>query len=207
MSAKRPICKRNFLKHFSAALVMCLGGRHAFGQAIQTKLGGQFSLFANSDFSAWIQQGNANWHITNGEVIVDQGSGYIINKFPLRDFVLDVDYWASESAQASLFFKCTNPYLLNTKTAYQLSLTDKPGSPYPAGSLVNIYPLKDSPLATGWNNLTIKVMGQQINVLLNNKLVISNLVDTQFAQGQIAILVDRGVFKIRAVNVVIPGRW
>lgn len=58
-----------------------------------------------------------------------------------------------------------------------------------------------------WNALKVTTNGSYLSIWLNNQPVVSNLYDTRFIGGLIALSVAKGEFRIKSFNVTIPGRW
>ena len=159
-------------------------------QIIQNTVGSPFSMFAGQNFSAWLQQGNANWQIIDQQAVMNQGAGWLIGKLPLANFEVDMEYWSGKQTQASLYIRCTNTGFINSDTAYQINLTNS-----------------QTPASERWNSLRVSANNAYLNVWLNGKKLVDNLYDTRFASGPLALNVFGGEFRIRKLNVTIPGRW
>jgi hypothetical protein len=195
------------LMGLSFAQIFC--SKDSSGQAIQNKIGSPFSLFANHDLSAWTQQGNANWNfdVYKNELSANQGAGYILSRLPLADSELTMEYWVDRNSVASLGLRCGNPYLINTDNSYQVSLSEHSNNGFAPGSLIGIAKASKNAFKPGWNDLFIKLIGNQITIVLNKSVVISSALGNRFSQGQVAVILSSGVIKIRSLNVTIPGRW
>jgi len=174
-------------------------------QAILTKSGSSFPMFNGSDLSAWLQSGNANWHLNRNEVIVNQGQGMLLSKFGVPDFQIDFDYWVGDSTQASLFIRCMNSNVINLGTAYEVRLNNAAAGSSGAGSIVNLMKLKPSVIVNQWNHLQVSAIGNQISVTLNG--VTASVVDTRFVAGPIALNYQGGDLRLKNFNFTIPGRW
>lgn len=205
--------KRQLLKLPFSTLVFggsyLLLGECASGQVIQARNGSPFSLFATRDLSAWVQQGNANWSFDLGknEVFANQGAGYILSRLVLADLELTMEYWMDHATVASLGIRCTNPHLINEDNAYIIGLSNQSEFSYPAGSIVGFSKAVPNVSKLGWNTLSIKMIGTQLTVILNNSTAISNFIDNRFKSGQVAVMLSKGAIKLRTLNVIIPGRW
>lgn len=184
-----------------------LGAANSQAQVIQTAVGSPFSLFANKDFSAWQQQGNANWQIIDQQAVMDQGAGWLISRLPLADFELDTEYWLGQKTQASLYVRVSNPGFVSAATAYQINLSDKPVGDYGAGAIVGLAQTPPSKTRGRWNTLKVKASGPYLSVWLNGQQVVNNAYDTRFANGVVALHVQDGAFRIKSFNITIPGRW
>lgn len=176
-------------------------------QIIQSAVGSPFSLFAGQNFSAWIQQGNANWQIADHQVVMNQGAGWLIGKLTLTNVELEVEYWLDTQAKASLYLRCSNPRYVGPDTAYQINLATQRITGYGAGSIVGFFRARPQNTSSRWNTLKVSARNNYLNIWLNGEKVIDNLHDTHFISGPIALHVTDGEFRIKSFNVTIPGRW
>jgi len=187
----------------AGALFILMPASHS--QAIITKSGSSFPMFNGSDLSAWLQYGNANWHVNGNEVIVNQGRGMLLSKFGVPDFQIDFDYWVGDGTQASLFIRCLNTNVINPDNAYEVRLSNAATGSGGAGSIVNMMKFKSSAIVNQWNHLQVSAMGNQISVTING--VSGSVVDTRFAVGPIALNYQSGDLRLKNFNFTIPGRW
>lgn len=177
------------------------------GQMIQKSLGGSFSMFANQDFSAWIQHGNGNWQIVDHQAVMNQGSGWLIGKLPLTNFEIEAEYWLGKQTQASLYVRCTNLGFISPETAYQINLSGRAIHDDGAGNIVGIPQASRAKTQNRWNALKVSANGAYLSVWLNGQAVVKDIYDTRFASGPIVLSVGNGEFRIKSFNVTIPGRW
>lgn len=171
-------------------------------------VGSPFSMFSQNNLSAWEQRGNANWHIDNYLVSMDQGEGWLVSRLPLEDFIVDMEYSASDTAQVIFFVRCSDPRSITKDTAYGIVLSELSVGKNGLGSLIGGGRADASvKLRDGFNSL--KVTGSQgyLTVWLNGVKTIDNLYDTRFKSGPIALRVKKGSIQIKSLDVTIPGRW
>lgn len=176
-------------------------------QVIQKTVGSPFSLFSNRDFSAWLQQGNANWQIVDGQAVMDQGAGWLIGRLPLADFDLEMEYWLEPQAQASLYIRCVDSTFISDQTAFRLNLGTGSVHDYGPGSIVHLLHAPKLKTAARWNTVHLFVRGPYLSMWLNGQNVAERVYDTRFPRGPLALHVTDGAFRIRKLNVTIPGRW
>lgn len=205
-----PKSRRNFLNNllvFPSLTFFSIFWRGAHGQVIQNLQGGSFSLFNMQDFSAWTMQGNTNWHIHNKEVVANQGGGLLVSRPNLSNFILELDYWVKYKTQCALFLRCTSPEVINSNTAYQITISESADSDFESDSFINLPKVVKNNYSNRWNKLRVSFIGNQFNLSLNNSEIIKNLVNNQFSSGPIAIGLKNGVIKLRSLQIIIPGRW
>jgi hypothetical protein len=148
-------------------------------------------LFASHDFSSWQQQGNANWHISNRQVVMNQGSGWLVGRLPLANSEISITYWADAQSQAILYIRCADTRAINRQTAYRIALAN---------------PVMTETHAR-WNTIKVVTQDAYYNVWLNDLKIIDNRFDPRFSSGPVALHAVQGPLRISAFNVTIPGRW
>ena len=197
---KKPI---RLIQSFALSLLLIVS-TPVFSQAILTKVGSSFPMFNGADLSAWTKIGNASWQIDSKELSVTQGGGMLVSRLSVPDYIIEFDYWVSDSAQASIYFRCTNPNAINTGTAYEVPLVNKANG-IGAGSIWLLSKAKPNQVANQWNHMQISAIGNQVSVSLNG--VVSQVTDTRFSAGAIAMNYQAGELRLKNINVTIPGRW
>ena len=175
-----------------------------FSQAILTKDGSSFPMFNGADFSAWTQTGNASWQIIDKEPSVTQGSGMLVSKLSVPDFQIEFDYWVSNGAQVTFYFRCTDPNTINTETAYEVTLVNQANG-VGAGSIISLSKAKFNRVSNQWNHILISAVGNKLSVTLNG--VVNQVIDIRFSAGPIAVNYRGGVLRLKNFNFTIPGRW
>ena len=180
----------------------------AYPQAIIKGLGAPIPLSNGADLSAWQgsenRSGNASWEIDGKEIKVTQGQGLLVTRLSVSDFIVEFDYWVDKDTQVTAFFRCENPDVINTDTAYEVTLVNQPNG-LGAGSIYKLSKVKPSKIAKQWNHIQISAIGRQISVTLNGQTHQIN--NTQFSAGPIAINYGGGELRVKNVYVTIPGRW
>lgn len=197
--------KRFFSIRVVIAIALISSPVLVYSQAMLTKIGGSFSMFNGADLSAWTQIGNAGWIVNSSDVSVTQGQGMLVSKLSQPDLLIDFDYWVGDHSQASLYFRCSDPNVINSETAYEIILVDQTKNNLGAGSIVNLMKMKLTPVSNQWNHMQISGIGNNLSITLNGSS--SQIVDTQFAAGPFAIAYRAGGLRLKNLNVTVPGRW
>ena len=192
------------LIRLSALSLLLIVSAPVFSQAILTKVGSSFPMFNGADLSEWTKTGNASWQIANNELSITQGAGMLVSRLSLPDFIIEFDYWVSDDAQASIYFRCTDLNAINPDTAYQVSLVNKANG-VGAGSIWLLSKVKPNQVANQWNHIQISAIGNQISVTLNG--IVSQVTDTRFSAGSFAMNYQKGELRLKNINLTIPGRW
>lgn len=209
MSNFRRAFLKNTIYRVAGAGLFLNANRSTLAQINQSPPGSFFHLLNGQDLSAWNQLGNANWQIFNHETIVSQGSGFLVSRVTLKDFIIKAKYWLDDQANASIYVRCQNSDQISSGNAYQINLTNQNFQQgYGIGSINNLAQALVSPKAIdGWNSITIKGLADNLTVTINDKELISTFRDVRFASGVIAVGYQAGTLKFRSFDGNIPGVW
>jgi len=81
-------------------------------------------LFDGSSIEGWNQIGDANWSLdpSDGSVMANMGSGFLVTPESYRDFELEVEFWVDEPANSGVFFRASDPTTINDQNAYEANL-------------------------------------------------------------------------------------
>jgi len=172
----------------------------AFGQADI----GWIALFDGSNLDNWDEIGNANWRIEDGIVQADNGKeGYLVSKDAYTDFDIRAEFWVDDEANSGIYFRCTDPKNISSKTAYEANIYDKrPDPTYGTGAIVNVAKVVPMPKAGGkWNTYEITAKGAKFSVTLNGQRTVDGAQDTKFPSGLIALQYGSGIVKFRKVLI------
>ena len=63
--------------------------------------------------------GEANWTATDGAIQATQGgkeAAYLVSKSSYRDFMMRVEFWASDDANSGVFMRCQDPTKITDET-------------------------------------------------------------------------------------------
>ncbi|HWO40943.1 MAG TPA: DUF1080 domain-containing protein [Candidatus Eisenbacteria bacterium] len=154
----------------------------------------------------WARVGSANWDIVAGVLQADKKSGkenaFLVSKDSYDDFVLRVEFWASDDANSGVFIRCQDATKITDKSCYEVNIYDRrPDPSYGTGAIVNFAKVSPMPKAGGrWNTYEITAKGTQLVVVLNGRKTVE-LDDRSFAAGPVALQYGSGVVKFRKVQI------
>lgn len=150
--------------------------------------------------------GNANWGASGGTIRADQGgkaSSYLVTKQPYADFVLRVDFWASDDANSGVLVRCQDPARISDESCYEANIFDqRPDPTYGTGAIVKVAKAPvPMPKAGGrWNTYEVWARGRRLIVMLNGVKTV-DVEDGRLARGWIALQWARGTIAFRKVEV------
>jgi hypothetical protein len=152
----------------------------------------------------WNRVGDANWRVVDGVVQADAGKGnsYLVSKNSYKDFMIRVEFWASDDANSGIYMRCADPNKITDKSCYEANIFDqRPDPSYGTGGIVHIAKVSPMPKAGGkWNVYEITAKGPRLTVVLNGNRTVE-VEHSQFAAGPIALQWGRGVIKFRKVQI------
>jgi hypothetical protein len=154
----------------------------------------------------WDRVGTGNWAVVDGVVQADKRlgkeAGFLVSKNSYKDFMIRVEFWASDDANSGIFMRCQDPKKITDKSCYEANIYDKrPDPSYGTGGIVHFAKVSPMPKAGGqWNTYEITAKGPQLVVVLNGVKTVE-LRDSSFASGPVALQYGSGVVKFRKVQI------
>jgi hypothetical protein len=156
---------------------------------------GWTTLFDGTNLDNWNPIGAANWKLVGGELVADNGNGFMVSKNDYGDFSLRVEFWIEAKTNSGVFIRCTDPNSVSGKTSYEVNLWDtRPEPKYGTGAIVDVGAVDPMPHAADkWNVYEIMAKGDTFNVVLNGEKTVVNAHSDKFAKGRIALQHGKGV--------------
>jgi hypothetical protein len=156
---------------------------------------GWVTLFDGKNLDNWSPIGTANWKLDGGELVADNGNGFMVSKTDYADFDLRVEFWIEAKTNSGVFIRCTDPNSVSGKTAYEVNIWDtRPEPKYGTGAIVDVAAVDPMPHAAGkWNTYEIIANGGTFTVILDGKKTVNNAHSDKFAKGRIALQHGKGV--------------
>ena len=149
--------------------------------------------------------GEANWTAVDGAIQATQGGkdpAYLVTKNSYKNFMIRVEFWASDDANSGVFMRCQNPAVIGDETCYEANIFDqRPDPTYGTGAIVKVAAVSPMPKAGGkWNTYEITVKGNRLVLVLNGVKTV-DVQDSKLASGPIALQWGRGTIKFRKVEI------
>jgi len=148
----------------------------------------------------------ANWTATDGAIQATQGGStpaFLLSKENYRDFMMRVEFWASDDANSGVFMRCQDRSRVTDENCYEANIFDqRPDPTYGTGAIVKVAPVaQPMPKAGGkWNTFELTAKGDQLVVVLNGQKTV-DVRDAKFANGPFALQWGRGTVKFRKVQI------
>ena len=172
----------------------------------------QESLFNGENLEGWNIHGTELWYVDHGILVCESGPdkayGYLSTTKYYDDFELTLEFKQEADGNSGIFIRST---VEGTKVSGWQVEVAPPGSnsggvyeSYGRGWLIKPTKEKDKALKMGdWNQMRIRVVGNQIDTWLNGTEMIS-LNDEKIGQGKGSIALqihDGGDIKVRWKNL------
>ena len=167
---------------------------------------GWVTLLDGTNMGDWDRIGESNWRIEDGAVVADKNpskdAAHLVTKTPYKDFMLHVEFWASDDANSGIFLRCADPKKITDRSCYEVNIFDQRKDPtYGTGGIVNFSEVNPMPKAGGkWNTFEITAKGRQVTVMLNGQKTVE-LHNGLFAEGPFTLQHGSGVIKFRKVAI------
>lgn len=167
---------------------------------------GWTQLFDGKALGDWNLVGETNWRVEDGAIVADKltskGAAHLVSKEKYKDFMIYVEFWASDDANSGIFLRCQDPATITDRSCYEANIFDQRKDPtYGTGGIVNFSEVNPMPKAGGkWNTFEITAKGRQITVVLNGQKT-ADLNNGLFADGHLTLQHGSGVIKFRKVAV------
>jgi hypothetical protein len=174
----------------------------------------QKSIFNGKNLKGWTAHGTEKWYVEKGELICESGPdkkyGYLSTDKAYQDFTLTLDFKQEANGNSGVFFRSSIDG--TTISGWQVEvapLNNHTGGVYESygrGWLIQPKAEDEKMLKVGeWNNLKIKVKGDEVTTWLNGHQMIY-LKDEKIGKGKgfIALQIhDGGGIKVRWKNIKI----
>ena len=167
---------------------------------------GWTTLLDGKSLDGWSQVGESNWRVEDGAVVADKLTSktpaHLVSKDSYKNFMLLVEFWASDDANSGIFLRCTDLKNIGDRTCYEANIFDRrPDPTYGTGGIVHFAEVNPMPKAGGkWNTFEITAKGREITVMLNGQKTVQ-LHNGLFAEGPITLQHGAGVIKFRKVAI------
>ena len=100
------------------------------------------------------QVGDANWSATDGAIQATQGgkdASYLVTKNTYKDFMIRVEFWASDDANSGVYMRCQDATKITDETCYEANIFDqRPDPTYGTGALVKVVKVVPESASRRW---------------------------------------------------------
>jgi hypothetical protein len=176
--------------------------QHAWSQSGD----GWTHLFDGKNLGDWNMVGETNWRVEDGAIVADKLTSktpaYLVSKNKLKDYMVYVEFWASDDANSGVFLRCQDPANITDRNCYEANIFDqRPDPTYGTGAIVRFAEVNPMSKAGGkWNTYEITAKGRDIILVLNGTET-ARLRSEYLMDGHLALQHGAGVMKFRKVAI------
>jgi hypothetical protein len=134
---------------------------------------GWLSLFDGETLYGWRAETDANWQVTNGQILVDQGElGLLRTTTQFDDFELELEFRADTRTNSGIFFRTSPNPTDPTLDCYELNIAHPLDSGFPTGSLVGRAAFSNELDVSDWTPIRIVAEGPSVRCWIRDQLTI-----------------------------------
>ena len=166
---------------------------------------GWIALFDGLTLFGWRPQGDQNWRVEDGTIVVDAGSkpALLCTAVRFRDYELHVEFRADAATNSGVFLRTPKSPTNPAADCYELNIAP-PDNPFPTGSLVGRQKVElpnAAELADGvaWRRFDITVQGDQVQVSLDGQRILEHTATPAPKVGYIGLQHNQGKVAFRNV--------
>lgn len=197
---------RSMIRALILGLIAFAFSTHMPQQAWSQSGEGWTQLFDGKNVGDWNKVGETNWRVEDGAIVADKVTSktpaYLVSKEKYKDFMVYVEFWASDDSNSGVFLRCQDPANIGDRNCYEANIFDqRPDPTYGTGAIVRFAEVNPMPKAGGkWNTYEITAKGRDITLVLNGKET-AKLRSEYLMDGYLALQHGAGVMKFRKVAI------
>ncbi len=166
---------------------------------------GWIALFDGLTLFGWRPQGDQNWRVENGTIVVDAGSrpALLCTAVRFRDYALHVEFRADAATNSGIFLRTPKSPVNPAADCFELNIAPA-DNPFPTGSLVGREKVElpnATELADGatWRRFEVTVRGGQVQVSLDGEPILDHTATNSPSVGYIGLQHNQGKVAFRNV--------
>ncbi len=149
--------------------------------------------------------GDANWTEEFSSIRATEGNGasWLVTKDSYSDFVIRVEFWASDDSNSGIYMRCQNPEVITDRDCYEANIYDqRPDPSYGTGGIVHRAAVSEPAPTVGdkWNVYRITAYGDRLIAELNNEIT-ADVSDSELSEGPIGLQWAAGELRFRKVEI------
>ena len=149
--------------------------------------------------------GDANCAGEFSSIRATQGNGasWLVTKDSYSDFVIRVEFWASDDSNSGIYMRCQNPEVITDRDCYEANIYDqRPDPSYGTGGIVHRAAVSEPAPTVGgkWNVYRITAYGDRLIAELNNEIT-ADVSDSDLSEGPIGLQWAAGELRFRKVEI------
>jgi len=162
---------------------------------------GWISLFDGSTLFGWQMTGDVDWHVENDSLVATQGDvGFLYTTTTFSNYKLQLEFRCPPNTNSGVFLHMPRKPLDPTADCYEVNVAP-PDNPFPTGSLVGRVQQRATIAEGDWNSMTIRVLGNQIRVVVNDQNPLTYTDPHPLDRGHIGLQHNQGRIEFRNIRL------
>ncbi|MCM2680712.1 3-keto-disaccharide hydrolase [Echinimonas agarilytica] len=202
------------LSTFALAATIALTGCQSTNAILENQ---PIELFNGSDLTNWTIESNGKFHVSNGVIKLNRGTGWLRSNDKFSDYVLTIEFrFMEEGANSGIFIRTQGTMHEDEKgypnNGYQVQVMDTlEGNalgkliPYGAPEFQHTFDLEALKRAYKphgqWHTYQITAQGETFSIVLNGE-VVSTATNIKNLDGHIGIQGEFGLLEFRKIEII-----
>ena len=196
---------KDYCDKFLKGLCICIAVLDSISLASAAEIDWTTLISGTDGIENFNINGDADWTAKDNSIQASSGTGpsWLVSKDSYADFVLRVEFWASDDANSGIYVRCADSERITDRTCYEANIFDQRGDPsFGTGAIVHVAPVDEPRPKVGgtWNVFVITMDGDHLMVDLNNKRT-GDVRDELLDSGPIGLQWGRGKIRFRKVEI------
>jgi hypothetical protein len=166
---------------------------------------GWIQLFDGQSLLGWVNDGDANWNVIDGQLVADSGErGLLRTTSQFADYELMVEFLADPTTNSGVFLRCSEETIVPGENCYELNIAP-PENPFPTGSLVDMEKVDNEALQSveysQWHTFHALVDGGHIQIWFDGIPILDRNDESEIQRGTIGLQFRDGPIRFRNVRL------
>ncbi|MEM8667663.1 MAG: DUF1080 domain-containing protein [Planctomycetota bacterium] len=164
---------------------------------------GWIRLFDGQTLVGWQQNGQANFRVEDGSIVVDGGEQSLLcTALPWQDYELIAEFKAGPKTNSGIFLRTPTEPQDPAVDCYEVNIAPD-DHPFPTGSLVARLKAESAPEQdfAQWRKMSMLVEGEQITISIDGQVVCDYTVTQPISNGRIGLQHNSGRVEFREVKL------
>jgi len=163
---------------------------------------GWILLFDGATTFGWEVGSKATWKVIDGAITAVEGEkGVLATTSEFADYELKVDFLPGPKTNSGVFLRTPLQPTDAAKDCYELNIGTDEVTPYYSGSFVDRKKAAPYTYHEGWHTFDVRIVGDQFNVKLDGKEVLSYTDPNPISRGRIGLQINQGPVAFRNVKL------
>jgi len=158
-------------------------------------------LFDGKTLTGWVNQGDANWSVSEGTITADTGSVCLLTtEKKYENYELELEFKAAIGANSGVFLNTEKKVEDEAVDCYEINIAG-PSNAFPTGSVVKHVKIEGLGESNEWRKYQLKVQQGTVSVTLDGKKLYEYVANPVRPKGFIGLQKNAGRIAFRNIRV------